>query len=212
VEAVAGAQLVQRPVGLREGDYHGLRDWRAGDSRRWIHWRTTARRGELMVRQFEQQRNHDLVLLVELWQPVQPTDADRETIERAVRFAATLLSDRCGQGGASLVLALAGRRPLVMRGPASQAIYRDAMEQLAVADAASVDALPDIVSQALENLRGGAEVVLVSTRSVDLSDSQRFGKSWGDKQQQAWLGQILVLDAREQRLDAWYEEDDPDEH
>jgi hypothetical protein len=47
---------------------------------------------------------------------------------------------------------------------------------------------------------------------VDVSDSQRFEKSWGDKQQQAWLGQILVLDAREQRLDAWYEEDDPDEH
>jgi uncharacterized protein (DUF58 family) len=211
-DAVSGAQLVQRPVGLREGDYHGLREWRAGDSRRWIHWRTTARRGELMVRQFEQHRNHDLVLLVELWQSPQPTDDERETIERVVRFAATLLSDRCGSGGGSLVLALAGRRPLVLRGPASQALYRDAMEQLAVADGVSVDALPDLLGQALDNLRGGADVVLVSTRSVDLSDTARFRKTWEDKHQQAWLGRVLTIDARGGGLDAWYEEDDTDAH
>ena len=56
----------QRPT---DGEFYGLRDWQPGDSRRLIHWRTSARRGGLMVRQFEQPRNENLTLLVELWQP-----------------------------------------------------------------------------------------------------------------------------------------------
>ena len=36
--------------------FHALRDYVAGDDRRYIHWRTTARRGSLMVKQFEDTR------------------------------------------------------------------------------------------------------------------------------------------------------------
>src|SRR5262249_45521442 len=34
-------------------EFHGIRPYQHGDSPRWIHWRTSARRGELMVREFE---------------------------------------------------------------------------------------------------------------------------------------------------------------
>ncbi|MBO9567884.1 MAG: DUF58 domain-containing protein [Cellulomonas iranensis] len=37
-------------------NFHALRDYVAGDDRRYIHWRTTARRGKLMVKQFEDTR------------------------------------------------------------------------------------------------------------------------------------------------------------
>lgn len=37
-------------------NFHALRDYVAGDDRRYIHWRTTARRGQLMVKQFEDTR------------------------------------------------------------------------------------------------------------------------------------------------------------
>lgn len=36
--------------------FHALRDYVAGDDRRYIHWRTTARRGTLTVKQFEDTR------------------------------------------------------------------------------------------------------------------------------------------------------------
>ena len=36
-------------------EYLGVRDYRAGDSPRWIHWRTSARAGHLVVREWEEE-------------------------------------------------------------------------------------------------------------------------------------------------------------
>src|SRR5262249_49364986 len=48
-----------------QAEFHGLRAFRSGDSPRWIHWRTSARCGELMVREFEDVPPDHLVLVVE---------------------------------------------------------------------------------------------------------------------------------------------------
>jgi uncharacterized protein (DUF58 family) len=44
--------------------FHALRDYVAGDDRRYIHWRTTARRGSLMVKQFEDTRRTQTALVL----------------------------------------------------------------------------------------------------------------------------------------------------
>ena len=104
-----GRQTTHCKQGPIDGDYYGLREWRSGDSKRWIHWRTTAKLGKLAVRQFEQQQNQDLALVLDLWQPDLPRDEDRGRVEVAVSFAATLVDELARRGGSRVTIALAVR-------------------------------------------------------------------------------------------------------
>lgn len=74
---------------LSESDmsFHALRDYVPGDDRRYIHWRHSARTGNLMVRQFEQTRRSHLLIVLS----TDSTDyADPEEFELAVSVAGSL--------------------------------------------------------------------------------------------------------------------------
>ncbi len=158
-----GDRRVARRQGTTEGDFYGLRDWRPGDSRRWIHWRTSARRGSLMVRQFEEPRNEDLTLLIDLWRPAKLSDHDEENIELAVSFAATIVADACLQGGGRLSIAVTGQRGFDLNGAASRSLGHEIVQRLAAAEAASQDDWPALLAGVRSKNHLG-RVVLISTR------------------------------------------------
>lgn len=155
-----------RRRGTLEGEFQGLREWRAGDSARWIHWRTSARRGELMVRQFERQRNYDLALLVDLWQPAEPSAADLERVELAVSLAATILRETCQHSGGQLWLITAGQEVALVKGAASLGLFHDGLEGLAIVQAAARDHLSELVELADREIPTDKRTVLVSTRNA----------------------------------------------
>lgn len=67
--------------------FHALRDYAPGDDRRHVHWRTTARTGKLMVRQFEEtRRSHVVVALDDLAEHY----ASEDEFELAVSVAASI--------------------------------------------------------------------------------------------------------------------------
>lgn len=208
--AYQGRGKNSRQQGLVEGDFHGLRDWRSGDAQRWIHWRTSARLGELMVRQFEQHRDDDLAVLVDLWQPTKASEADRARVEEVVSFAATVVSDQCRRGGGQMLLSTAGREITMARGPASMALLQDASEALAVAEATDGDRVPELLAGTLDRMRPRTSVLLISTRKVDLSDTERFVKLWQDPRQRRWAGRIVCLDASSKEFESYFVQDDVD--
>jgi hypothetical protein len=52
-------------VSMSDLAFHALRDYASGDDRRYIHWRSTARTGRLMVRQFVDTRRIHATLVVD---------------------------------------------------------------------------------------------------------------------------------------------------
>lgn len=203
-EAFEGTQRRERRSGRTQGDFYGVRAWQQGDSRRWVHWRASARHGTLLVRQFEQHRNRDVAVLLDLWQPEKPRPEHQDNVELAVSFAATVVTDLCRKGGSNLLVGTTGPEPICHSGPASAALVADVMERLALAEADGQDRLPALLGRALGQIEPGTEVVLVTTRPVDLGDAQRFAAVYGDPARRAAARRIRVINTAEEALAEYF--------
>ncbi|WP_136709445.1 DUF58 domain-containing protein [Agromyces sp. H66] len=65
--------------------FHALRAYEPGDALRNVHWRTSARTGQLMVRQYEETRRSQLIL-------VQPTESEHYASEEEFELAVSVLA------------------------------------------------------------------------------------------------------------------------
>jgi uncharacterized protein (DUF58 family) len=90
-----------RPVGDRpsgaagaRGEFRALRPFRSGDDPRDVHWRTTARAGAPIVREYERDRNRALWICLDLRGP------DGDEAEAAVETAAALAAAAARRGDA----------------------------------------------------------------------------------------------------------------
>jgi uncharacterized protein (DUF58 family) len=86
-------------------DLYGVREYRAGDPLRRIHWRTSARRGELVVREFEPPGLRVLALLLD------PEPASRAAADQLARLAASEAWD-CYRAGGRVLAWSPGLEPL----------------------------------------------------------------------------------------------------
>lgn len=186
--------------GLSEGDFYGLREWRSGDSRRWLHWRTSARRQSPVVRQFEQQRDRALAVVIELWQGDPAAPEANDNVELAVSFAATFIDELCRSGSRGLCVAAAGREPWLVEGPASAALREEVMAQLAVSESTPDDALPQALSNVFDRIRRSTQTIVVSTRAIDLGDDRRFANFSRDPRRRKWLSKLKTVNTNDPRF------------
>jgi uncharacterized protein (DUF58 family) len=200
----SGASIGRSRKGLHEGDFYGLRDWRAGDSRRWIHWRTSARRGALAVREFEQQHEQKLVVLLDLWAPDEPSDDQSDRVELAISFAASIVADQCRRGGSQLWVGTAGESAEVIYGASSPNILQEIMMHLALVKASSSTPLSELLPRGLSQLRGDGRLVVVSTRPLDLRGGGRLAELRENPQALHALQQCLVIDVGSQQLGEYF--------
>jgi len=139
------SQLRRKPLPhpAAQAEFHGLRAYRSSDSPRLIHWRTSARRGELMVREFEDEPSDNLLLIVDpaLPAPLSPSNErsdegeDRaslhEQFEEMISLIASICWEWCRRRDDRLVLATATAEPTVLDGLTGPAHARRILECLA---------------------------------------------------------------------------------
>ncbi|MEE8452522.1 MAG: DUF58 domain-containing protein [Thermoguttaceae bacterium] len=190
-EALTGTHRRERRHG-NEGDFFGVRQWRSGDSRRQIHWRSTARTGQLVVCQLEQPRNRDVVVLVDLRSPEQPGLNDAEHVELAVSFAATVVADLCRKVVGNIYLGTTADPTRLLHGPASAALMREMLDMLAVVEPGSDDRWDELTDQVRSRIDRGTEIVLVGTRKADPADVAQLGSLSG--------GHLRCIDASSDEL------------
>ncbi|CCE75275.1 DUF58 domain-containing protein [Clavibacter nebraskensis] len=165
VSSEGESERVQRRADGGEDDL-GTREYRAGDPLRRVHWRATARHGELMVRQEEQRSSpRSLVLLDTRAAGYPPHDDDGDgdrAFERAVAFAASV-AVHLQRGGYAvhLIETAAGsdRQAPVAARPGDAAAEGDLLLHLAEVRPAAVDADRDGVQEALSDLRRSRRAV-----------------------------------------------------
>ncbi len=197
-----GIHRAERRKARMEADFYGLRDWRSGDSRRWIHWRSTARRGQIVVRQFDESRSQDLAVFVDLWQPAGDDSAAAERTETAISLAASILVETCRRGGRRLTLHVAGAESFDHQGWASQALLREMLDALSLAKSRPEMALPADFAKLLADVRPPMTAAVISTRPLDLASACHTAAGSGATVTES---AIAVIDVGSPDLARYYE-------
>ncbi len=160
------------PHPAAQAEFHGLRAYRSSDSPRLIHWRTSARRGELMVREFEDEPSDNLLLVVDpaLAAPFSPINKGRdeednrasmrEQFEEMISLIASICWEWCRRRDDRLVLATATAEPMVLDGLTGPAHVRRTLECLAELECGT-GGVDGAVIRRLQSRRLPAAVVVV---------------------------------------------------
>jgi uncharacterized protein (DUF58 family) len=97
----------------QSGVYLGVREFRAGDDLRRVHWPATARHAVPMVKEFELDLAPYFTLFLDLERRHRAGTGRKSTLEYVVRTAASLLAS-AGRRGDTVQLFGEGRRPLAV--------------------------------------------------------------------------------------------------
>jgi uncharacterized protein (DUF58 family) len=87
--------LLRRPTGF---DLHSVREYEQGESLRRVHWRTTARRGQLMVKELEDAPRDEVAVLLDAFAPAVTGDPGTSSFDVQVRAAGSILHTHVRRG------------------------------------------------------------------------------------------------------------------
>jgi uncharacterized protein (DUF58 family) len=115
--------LLRRPAGF---DLHSVRDYEHGDSLRKVHWRSTARRGQLMVKELEDSPRDEVAVVLD----ADPAAVVGESFDVQVRAAGSILQAHVKRGRRALLVLNSGR-PRQQRVQSGEGDWREALDLLA---------------------------------------------------------------------------------
>jgi uncharacterized protein (DUF58 family) len=122
--------LLRRASGF---DLHSVRDYQQGESLRRVHWPTTAKRGQLMVKELEDSPRDETAVLLDADASVVVGPPHDSTFELAVRAAGSILRAHASRGRRA-ALVVNSLRPLYQRVHSFDGDWHRALEILAAVE------------------------------------------------------------------------------
>ncbi|MEQ1827892.1 MAG: DUF58 domain-containing protein [Pirellula sp.] len=164
----ANARLKRTKSLSDEGEFFGLRSYRPGDSPRWIHWRSSARRDELVVKQFQNENSRELVVLLDLFRPgnLSQTNSDKWTQQEdlAVEFVGTLVHHIATSNFGLITVGIADSSPAIAARVQSRSQGNGVLDRLAVAKGCEGDEFFQALRMIEVEHRRAEHLLVVSTR------------------------------------------------
>ena len=175
----------ERHIGRLGGEMFGVRQWQPSDTRKWIHWRATAKYRKILVRQFQRRQHEATAILLDLYaSEAQSTFADLENRELAVSFAATLYAERVKRFGRQTIFGMAADRVGAEKGGNESSFFLrtgsgspaagTVMECLATAAATRTDALAELFERVMACESTLTQLTVVTTRPFDVTVTPRL--------------------------------------
>lgn len=165
-----------------------VRPYVPGDTLRRIHWRTTARRESLYVKDYDREPAGDIWIILDLQKAAQAGRGEHSTEEYAVTLAASLADAMLRQNRAVGLLADGGEYTMLRPESGETQLYR-ILQTLASAQAAGDRSLGRLMGEAASILGRGITATLI-TPSTD----PEWLPALIDLQQRAIPVSVLLLD------------------
>jgi uncharacterized protein (DUF58 family) len=148
--------LLRRQTGF---ELHGVREYEQGESLRRVHWRSTARRGQLMVKELEDAPRDEIAVLLD----ADATAVVGESFDVQVRAAGSILESYV-RNGRRAVLAVNSERRDVQQVHSAAADWRRALELLAAVEPTGEAPVARLLAEEDGPAARALELVVVTAR------------------------------------------------
>jgi uncharacterized protein (DUF58 family) len=142
-----------------------VRPYAPGDSMNRIHWKTTARHGEIQVKEFDLEQTADAWIVLDLQRSIQAGRGDESTVEAAIRAAASI-ADRALQENRAVGMTVNVGRTAFLPPDRGGRQHLKIMQLLAAVEADGSAPLVETLIATVGRLRRGMTAVII-TASLD---------------------------------------------
>ena len=142
-----------------------VRPYAPGDAMNRIHWKTTARHGEIQVKEFDLEQTADAWIILDLQRAIQTGRGDESTTEVAIRAAASI-ADRALQENRAVGMTVNVGRTAFLPPDRGGRQHLKIMQLLAAVEADASAPLVETLIATVGRLRRGMTAVII-TASLD---------------------------------------------
>lgn len=175
--------LMHRPSGY---DFHSVREYERGESLRRVHWPTTARRGQLMVKELEDSPREALVVVLDCDPASAVGVPAQSSFDTAVRAAGSILRTHATRGRCAALVTTSLRAETVA--PSLEGEVRSLLDELAAVNADAAHDLVQFLARPPASVARAAELVVVTAtqsplaanRLLDLAAKRAVAVVWID--------------------------------